>query len=119
MSPFQRWLKGWLRDDAPASLPRNLPTTEPDDPTGGLLAAARELARNGRLHDASHAFSKLSRRHGSPQIWLEHAELLLEIGDRFGAAAHATRVLELQPDNPRALSIRRAVLVEDHPSGQG
>lgn len=117
MSPFQRWLKGWLGDDAPASLPRS--THSSSDPTDGLLEAARELARNGRLHDAAHAYSRISRRHAMPELWLEHAELLLEIGDRFGAAANATRVLELEPDNTRALKIRRAVLVEDLRSGQG
>ena len=83
-----------------------------------LLELARKLARDGHLHDAAREYSSLARRHGSPAIWLEHAELLLAIGDHFGAASNATRVLEVEPRNPRALAVRNAVLAQDRKEEQ-
>lgn len=110
MSLLPRWLHGWLRGSAPAtqSEPRH-----DHDPTAGALEQARALARDGHLHAAAHAYSKITRRHGTPEIMLEHADLLVTIGDAYGAAALATRMLDVNPQDPKALAIRRKVLAQD------
>ncbi|NUP96161.1 MAG: hypothetical protein HUU28_08355 [Planctomycetaceae bacterium] len=74
------------------------------------IELARSLAREGREHEASRAYSDLRRKHESLEILLEHAALQLELGDHFGAASSATRALELSPGNPKAQQIRDAVL---------
>lgn len=74
------------------------------------LELARAHARNGKLFDASHIYSQLCRNSASVELRLEFARLLLDLGDRFGAAAESSRVLELEPDNAAALEIRSQVL---------
>lgn len=74
------------------------------------LELARAHARNGKLFDASRIYSKLCRTSASVELRLEFARLLLDLGDRFGAAAESSRVLELDPDNAAALEIRSQVL---------
>lgn len=98
MTPFLDWV--FRRQSAPAD-PRSFDTQ---------LALARSLAREGREHEASRAYSDLRRKHESLEILLEHATLQLELGDHFGAASTATRALELSPGNPKAQQIRESVL---------
>lgn len=96
MSLFDRWLRG--------RSPGN-PGPRDQDPTTTLLAQARELARAGDLHEAARAYSKLTRDRTTPDVWLEHAEVLLAIGDYFRAASNANRVLEVDPTNSKALEL--------------
>ena len=107
MDLFSRWLRG-----QPASDTQPL-TSRDQDPVLQLIEKARALARGGQLHEASRLYSKIPHKRATVAIWLEHADLLLDMGDRFGAAANATHVLELEPENPRALAIRRTVLVQE------
>lgn len=107
MSLFSRWLRG-------RASPRTRPGTPGDPgPAAELIEKARTLAREGLVHDASHAYSRIPRKHATVDALLEHADLMLVIGDRFGAASNATRVLDREPDNHRALDIRRKVLALD------
>jgi hypothetical protein len=110
MSLFPRWLHGWLRGSAPDSQSGLL---HDQDPTAGALEQARALARDGHLHAAAHAYSKITRRHGTAEIMLEHADVLLAIGDNYGAAAIATRVLDINPQDSKGLAIRRKVIARD------
>jgi Flp pilus assembly protein TadD len=98
MSPFLDWV---FRRNAAALDPRSLEKQ---------LELARSLAREGREHEASRAYSDIRRRHETLEILLEHAALQLELGDHFGAASSATRALEFAPDNTKAQQIREAVL---------
>jgi hypothetical protein len=107
MTTYPSWLLDLFRDQASETKPE---VPHVHDPTRGLLELARRLARNGHLHDAEREYAHLSRTHGTPEIWLEHAEVQLAIGERFGAAANATRVLALEPGNSRALGLRDAAL---------
>ena len=107
MNLFSRWLRGRLSS-------RTRPDTPGDPNTAAdLIEKARALAREGQVHEASHAYSRIPRKHATVEVWLEHADLMLAIGDRFGAASNATRVLDREPENPRALAIRRTVLALD------
>lgn len=106
MTTHPRWLIDLFRDKAPDTKP-GVPE---QDPTHGLLELARRLARNGHLHDAEREYAHLSRTCGSPEIWLEHAEIQLAIGERFRAAHSAGRVLSVEPENSRALGLRDAAL---------
>lgn len=107
--------------------PHSQPTsdTQPDTSRDADLAAdsierARALARAGHLHEASRAYSRVPLKNTTIEIWLEHADLLLAMGDDFGAASNATCVLDLEPRNLRALAIRRKVLVfDDAPRKEG
>ena len=110
MKTLPAWLRGMIHDKPFPSSTQAVPSHEP---RMDLLELARKLARDGHLHDAAREYTHLARRHGSPEIWLEHAELLLDMGDTFGAASNATRVLEVEPTNARALAVRRAVLEND------
>lgn len=74
------------------------------------LELARAHARNGKLFDASRLYAQLCRTSASVELRVEYAQLLLDLGDRFGAAAESSRVLELDPDNAAALEIRGQVL---------
>lgn len=75
-----------------------------------MLEEARTLARAGREHDASRLYSQITRRHASVEVLLEHADMLLAMGDTLGAATQSVRVLDLDPSNARALAIQREVL---------
>lgn len=108
MSLFPTWLRGWLKGRSPS------PQTDHDqDPTADALEQARALARDGQLHAAAHAYSKLTRKQRAPAILLEHANVLLAMGDSYGAAGISTRVLAIEPQNSGALAIRRQVLALD------
>lgn len=109
MSSFSRWLRDWLHG-APRA-PR-LAADIDQDPLDELLAEARTLARAGRSREAARAYAALARWRGTPEIWIEHAELQLALGEHFGAACNAVRVLEVEPQNARALAVRNAVLVQ-------
>ena len=108
MSSFSHWLRDWIHRVPRAS------AHEPDidqDPLTDQLSRARSLALQGSLREAAHAYAALARIHGTPEILLEHAELQLALGEHFGAACNAVRVLEVEPQNPRALAVRNTVLV--------
>ncbi len=74
------------------------------------LELARAHARNGKLSEAASVYSRLCRRSASIETHVEFAQLLLDMGDSFGAAAESSRALELAPDNAAALEIRRQVV---------
>lgn len=62
------------------------------------------------MHEAIRAYSQLPRKELTVPVRLEWGRALLDVGDRFGAASQATRVLESEPQNSEALGIRRKVL---------
>lgn len=74
------------------------------------LELARAHARNGKYVDASRVYAQLCRRSPSIATRVEYAQLLLELGDSFGAAAESSRVLDSDPENAAALEIRRQVI---------
>jgi hypothetical protein len=116
MSSFSHWLRDWLPGTSRASaFDRDID----QDSLAQLLAEARSLAREGKLRDAARSYAALARVHGTPESWLEHAELQLALGEHFGAACNAVRVLEVEPQNPRALAVRDAVLVRVRASSAG
>lgn len=95
MKRFLGWLKG--SDGAPA---------EPGD----LLEQARALARAGELAQASAAYGRIKRKDETAEGLVEHAELLLELGDYFGAASRASAALERDPACARAEAVQREIL---------
>jgi hypothetical protein len=107
MSSFLRWLRGQFGGAAPRPHPH---PSESSDTTADLLARARALTREGKLHDASRLYSQLCRKLPTGEVLLEHATLLLDIGDRFGAASAASSALEKDPTNAGALAVQREVL---------
>ena len=62
------------------------------------------------MHEALRAYSRLPCKELGVPLRLEWARALLDVGDRFGSASRATRVVELEPRNADALSVRREVL---------
>jgi Flp pilus assembly protein TadD len=102
MSALFDWLRG--RRAAPAS-----PSSSPHPEAADLLARARALAAEGRADEASETYWKIKRKHLTPETLVEHAELLLALGDFFGAVAKAARARELDPDNARALAVQAEV----------
>jgi hypothetical protein len=107
MNRFSRWLPRWFSSSTRPDTPGD------PNPAVDLIEKARVLAREGQVHEASHAYSRIPRKHATVEVCLEHADLMLAMGDRFGAASNATRVLDREPANPRALAIRRTVLALD------
>lgn len=106
MNMISRLLRGLLGGGA-----ENTDNRRPDLPSpSALLEEARTLARAGREHDASRVYSQLEGRHASVELFLEHADMLLAMGDSFGAATKSVRVLDLEPNNARALAIQREIL---------
>ncbi len=75
-----------------------------------LIEEARAHARAGRLQEASGLYWKLKSKQQTPESLVEHAELLLELGDFFSAASKAADALELSPGNARALAVQREVV---------
>ena len=71
-----------------------------------LLEEARALAKAGQSEKASEAYWKIKRKHRTVPGLVEHAELLIELGDDFGAAEMSNYALELEPDNGRANAVR-------------
>jgi len=107
MGAFIGWLRRQLGGVAPASASNPSPTaTSPAE----LLERARALARDGQLHEAARVYHQVKRKHETVDVLLEYADLLLDMGDRFGAATNAVRVLELDPENSRAIAIRKEIL---------
>jgi len=107
MPSFGRWLRSKFQRSVRDDLPEVL---QDQDPVPEMLEQARALVGAGVLHEAARAYSEIPRASQTTEILLEYAELLVEIGDYFRAASTATRVLEVEPTNPRALAIRKAVL---------
>ncbi|MDF1837759.1 MAG: hypothetical protein P1V35_07825 [Planctomycetota bacterium] len=71
-----------------------------------LLEEARALAKAGQSEKASEIYWKIKRKHRTVPGLVEHAELLIELGDDFGAAEMSNHALELDPENGRAKSVR-------------
>jgi hypothetical protein len=71
-----------------------------------LLEEARALAKAGQSEKASETYWKIKRKHRTAPGLVEHAELLIELGDDFGAAEMSNYALELEPDNVRAKAVR-------------
>ncbi len=71
-----------------------------------LLEAARALAREGKAEEASETYWKIKRKHRTVPGLVEHAELLIDLGDYFGAAAMASHALELEPGHAKASAIQ-------------
>lgn len=74
-----------------------------------LLEMARGLAKEGKSEEASETYWKIKRKHRTVPGLIEHAELLIELGDYFGAAAMASHALELEPENARATAIQTRI----------
>lgn len=74
-----------------------------------FLEVARALAKQGKTQEASEAYGKIKRKHRTVLGLVEHAEILIELGDDFGAAAKASQALELEPDNARAKAIQARI----------
>jgi hypothetical protein len=85
------------------------PTVDASDP----LTRARELAAEGNLTEANELYWKVKRKQQTAESLVEHAELLLEIGDHFSATSKAAAALALEPDNKRALAVQREVTRHD------
>ncbi len=80
------------------------------------LALARALAREGRKAEASEHYFEIRRKDERAEWLVEHAELLLELGNHYTAASQAARALQLEPGNPRALRVQRTIIaLEDQP----
>jgi len=107
MGAFIGWLRRQLGGVASASDSNPSPT---DTAPAERLDRARALARDGQLHEAARVYHQLKRKHETVDLLLEYADLLLDMGDRFGAATNAVRVLELDPENSRAIAIRKEIL---------
>ncbi|MCA9001911.1 MAG: hypothetical protein KDB61_08310 [Planctomycetes bacterium] len=78
-----------------------------------LLEEARKLAKEGQLDKASETYWKIKRKHRTVPGLVEHAELLIELGDEFGAAEMSNYALELEPENPRAQAVRARIQKND------
>jgi len=74
-----------------------------------LLEEARALAQQGKQQEASETYWKIKRKHRTVAGLIEHAELLFELGDVFGAASMASNALELEPENAKAKAIQDRV----------
>ena len=95
MSPFF----GWFSRRTGAT-----PTSGESAPD--LLEQARALAREGKLREACDTYWKIKRKHRTVPGLIEHAELLFDHGDYFGAASMSHDALELEPDNARAEALQ-------------
>jgi hypothetical protein len=93
---------GWLsrRSGATPTTPESVPARP------NLLEAARALAREGKQQEASDTYWKIKRKHHTVAGLIEHAQLLFELGDMFGAASRASGALELEPGNAEAQAIQ-------------
>ncbi|MCA8981677.1 MAG: hypothetical protein KDC14_16730 [Planctomycetes bacterium] len=105
MAPFFRWFS---RRSAATSSPADTAITRPD-----VLEQARALARAGKTMEASSLYWKVKRKQHTVASLLEHADLLFELGDDFGAAAKASDALQLEPGNSHALSIQARIRAHD------
>ena len=96
-------LISWLRRLA-GSRPRH----HADGPSD-LAQRARELRAQGQAQAASDLYWKIKLREHTPQTLVEHAEILVEAGDLFGAISRAAQALELDPGNDRAKAVQAEV----------
>jgi len=106
-------LLGWLQslvggrpDDGRTSTPHTPAASTPLD----LLERARSLAREGKEGEASEVYWKIKRRHCTAEVLVEHAELLLSLGNHFDAATRAAEAQGLDPENARARAVQREIL---------
>lgn len=98
MSPFFKWFS--CRSSAtPLS-----GTSAPAPPD--LLEQARALAREGKQQEAADTYKRIKRKQRTVAGLIEHAELLFELGDFFGAASMAYDALQLEPENARAVALQ-------------
>ncbi len=91
-------------------LNRLRPSRSPAEPPASTLLRARGLAREGRADEASKLLWKIPRKHLTAEILVEHAELLMQQGDHFGAASRAALARERDPQDTRAAAIQRRIL---------
>ena len=99
----------WFLRRSGAKSPSQNPTAVGPD----LLETARALAKEGKQEQAADTYSKIKRKHRTVPGLIEHAQLLIELGDYFGAAAMASHALELEPDNARAKAIQTRIQKAD------
>lgn len=104
MNGFFRWFSA-LRG------PRVDAAVAPVDANGhaDFLTRARAFAADGRLSDASSAYARIKRKHQTAESLVEHSEVLLRIGDYFGATSRAAQALVLDPSNLRAKAVQAHV----------
>lgn len=81
--------------------------------SSSLLEEARALAREGKQKEASDTYWKIKRKHRTATSLVEHAALLLALGDHFGAASMAHDALELEPENAGAKAIQDRIRTSD------
>ncbi len=84
-------------------------SSDPKSPQLELLEQARALVREGKQQEALAAYRKIKPKHRTVEGLLEHAELLIDVGDYFGAVSYACEVLAREPDNVKAKAIQRRV----------
>lgn len=98
MSSFFGWFT--RRSGAAPVSPESAPA-QPD-----LLEQARALAREGKRREASDIYKKIKRKHRTVAGLMEHAEILFQLGDYFGAAAAAYDALQLEPEHAKAIAMQ-------------
>jgi len=113
MNAFTRWWRS-LRGTRPDALPA---PPSPAPTAADRLAQARALARDGDLTAASQIYWRIRPKHQTVEVLVEHAEILLDLGDHFGAASKAARARDLDPGNARAAAVQRRI-VEREDSGR-
>lgn len=93
---------GWLprRSGATPASAESAPVV-PD-----LLEQARALARAGKQREASETYKQIKRKHRTAAGLVEHAEILFQLGDYFGAASTAYDALRLEPENAGAKKVQ-------------
>lgn len=100
----------WLRSRIPTPTSNDVSSASSADKLAETLRQARELAQADRLHEASQTYWSIPPKAHTVETIVEHAELMLRIGDGFGAASRAARARELDPQNARACEVQRRVL---------
>jgi Flp pilus assembly protein TadD len=101
----------WLRKlrtshvTAPADSSAASAANAPDE----VLVRARALAAAGRTDEASETYWQIKKKHLSAAALVEHAEILLGMGDYFGATSRAARALTYEPENARAKAVQARV----------
>ncbi len=87
-------------------LSRRSGAKSPSVPRSDLLEEARALARAGKLQEASATYWKIKQKQHTAASLLEHAQILFDFGDHFGAASKAAAALRLEPQNADARAIQ-------------
>lgn len=109
MNSFSRLLRLFSSGSQPAAAPGAAPAPAPPA-ASDALTRARELARAGRDAEACDLYWKVKGKALTLDVLVEHAQLLLALGNEFDAATRVGRVLELDPTNATAKSIQRELL---------